>query len=353
VDPVVEAAFSTAQGFAHPMDQVRLEAAADKDPLAAQALALQARRAGNLGRADALYQALVRGPAPDPAVVNNAANVRLNLGHIDSALELYRQSSELKSDPVVLFNLSQAHGRAFQVEDLSRILAEAQQLDGDLVAELTALQGAEPIGFVVDLPLDSGQIWRRILRSDAGERMAYEIRTALAPGRLGRDALVALGASGAVAVFFAGVGARVGRSRWCERCGRRVCQRCDPEQREGAVCNGCIVLFQQGDSADRELRLARINELRFRDKRMERLQVLASIFVPGAAGALAGRPLRALLGSLLAAWAVLAVTWRNGVVPDPLVAGATAPFVFLSVAAVAGLLYAAIVLVSIATRRYS
>ena len=68
----------------------------------------------------------------------------------------------------MLFNLSQAHGRAFQVDELSRTLAEAQQLNGELVAELTALQGAEPVGFVVDLPIDTRQIWRRILAVEPG-----------------------------------------------------------------------------------------------------------------------------------------------------------------------------------------
>jgi hypothetical protein len=40
---VAEAAFATAQGFTHPVDQVRIETAAAYDPLAAQALAMRAR----------------------------------------------------------------------------------------------------------------------------------------------------------------------------------------------------------------------------------------------------------------------------------------------------------------------
>jgi len=181
-DPVVEAAFATAKGFTHPVDQVRIEAAAHSDPLAAQALALRARRAGRLGEADAYYQEVLQESKNDPIIANNAANVRLGLGHMESALELYRRSIEIRPDPVVLFNLSQAHGRAFQVEELSRTLAEAQRLDGALVAELTALQGAEPVGFVVDLPIDKRQIWRRILQSNLGEGLSAEVRSKFAPG---------------------------------------------------------------------------------------------------------------------------------------------------------------------------
>jgi tetratricopeptide (TPR) repeat protein len=350
-DPVAEAAFATAQGFTHPVDQVRIEAAADYDPLAAQALALRARRAGNLGQADAYYQALLRESREDPVVVNNAANVRLNLGHMESALTFYRRSVELRPDPIVLFNLSQAHGRAFQVEDLSRTLAEAQRLNGDLVAELTALQGAEPVGFVVDLPIDTRQIWRRIFQSNQGERIAAEFRASFAPGRLGEDSLFAAGVFAAILIVFALLGSQMHRSRWCSRCGRRMCQRCDPEMGGGTVCGGCMRLFRQSETTDRDLRLARISELRVREERLERFTVAASFLVPGIAGLLAKQPLRCLLGSVCAAIAVLALYWRDGVVPDPLVAGATAPFASLCIAALAMLAYAVIALLSLATRR--
>jgi tetratricopeptide (TPR) repeat protein len=321
--------------------------------LAAQALALRARRAGTLGKADAYYQALLRASPSDPVIANNAANVRLNLGHMESALKLYRRSIELRPHPVVLFNLSQAHGRAFQVEELSSTLADAQRLDGNLVAELTALQGAEPVGFVVDLPIESVQIWRRIFGSNQGDRIATEIRAVFAPGRLGDDSFLAVGVFAAVLVLFALFGSRMHRSQWCSRCGRRICQRCDPELGGGTICGGCKHLFHQSDTTDRDLRLARIDALRAREHRLGRYSVAASFLLPGAAGLLAKRSLRCLLGSVVAAIAVTALYWRNGVVPDPLVAGASATFASLCISALAMLAYLVVALVSIATRRSS
>jgi tetratricopeptide (TPR) repeat protein len=350
-DPVAEAAFSTAQGFTHPVNQMRIEAAADSDPLAAQALALQARRTGSLAGADAYYQELLHRAPNDPVVANNAANVRFNLGHIESALILYKRSVELRPDPVVLFNLSQAHGRAFQVSDLSRTLAEAQKLNGDLVAELTALQGAEPVGFVVDLPIDTRQIWRRILRSDQGESVAREIRGSFAPGRLGRDSLLAAGVFCGVLAVFTLLGSRMYRSRDCSRCGGRICQRCDPETGGGAICSGCKQLFQQSETTDRELRLVRIGELRHREERRERYAVVAAFLVPGSAGLLAKRPLSCLLGSLFAVSALLAFCWHDGVVPDPLVAGGAASFASLCLAGLAILAYMVVVLSALASPR--
>jgi hypothetical protein len=79
--------------------------------------------------------------------------------------------------------------------------------------------------------------------------------------------------------------------------------------------------------------------------------VAASFLVPGAAGLLAKQPLCCLLGSIFAAIAVLALYWRGGVVPDPLVAGAAAQFASLCIAVLAMLAYAVIVLLSLATRR--
>jgi len=350
-DPVAAAAFATDQGFTYPVDRVRIESAADNDVLAAQALALRARRDGNLGRADALYQELMQRAPGDPAILNNAANVRLSLGHMESALALYRRSVEVEPSPVVLFNLSQAHGRAFQVEDLSETLAEAQRLDGDLVAELTALQGAEPVGFVVDLPIEARQVWRRVLRSSSGERVAEEFRASLAPGRLGEDSLVTEGAFVGIAFVFGLLGSRLRRSSLCTRCGRRMCPRCHPELGRGTVCSSCTRLFHQSETTDRELRLARIGELRAREARIERLVTAAAFAVPGAAGLAARRPLRGLVGSLLAAVALLAIVWRDGVVPDPLVAGASSQLAFLCIALVAVFVYALLALASLVTRR--
>ena len=105
-DPVAAAAHSLSQGIALPADWARLEAASGLDPLALRALAVQARRAGRLDEADLLYQRLLDGGTRDIGALNNAANVRLDLGQIESALALY--SGAGRDDALVLFNLAQA-----------------------------------------------------------------------------------------------------------------------------------------------------------------------------------------------------------------------------------------------------
>jgi len=350
-DPVLDAALSSSQGRAQPIDLARLGVAGAQDPLAARALAVQAKVGGRLGEADARYQALLADAPSDPTIANNAANVRLSLGHMESALALYDRSLDLAESPLVLFNLAQAYGRAFQVDSLARTLERAQALDGTAVAELTRLQGATPEGFVVDLPISDKLVWQRVMASDAGEAIAAELRRPLAPGHLGRDATGISIVFAAVIAVASAFGARVSPSRWCARCGGRLCPRCHPESRGNDACETCTRLFYQPETTDRTLRLELITALRARERRLERIATIASIGVPAAAGVLARRPLLSLLGALFFAFAACAVVWREGVVPDPLVAGAAAPFAFLGASLLAALAYAVVVGAALAARR--
>jgi len=350
-DPVLDAALSSTQGLAQPIDLARLGVAGAQDPLAARALAVQAKGGGRLGEADVRYQALLAAAPSDPALANNAANVRLSLGHMESALALYDRSLDLAESPLVLFNLAQAYGRAFQVDSLARTLERAQSLDGTAVAELTQLQGATPEGFVVDLPIPDALVWQRVIASDAGEAIAAELRRPLAPGHLGRDATGVSIVFAAVIAVASAFGARISPSRWCARCGGRLCPRCHPESRGNDACETCTRLFYQPETTDRALRLELITALRARERRLERIATIASIGVPAAAGILARRPLLALLGALFFAFAACSVVWREGVVPDPLVAGASAPIALLGAAVLAALGYAVVVGAALAARR--
>jgi tetratricopeptide (TPR) repeat protein len=350
-DPVVEAAISATDGFATPVDLRRLEASSEDDPLALMALAIDARRGGRLGEADTRYQMLLEIEPTNFAAANNAANVRLDLGHMDLALDNYRRATAIRDSATVLFNRSQAHGQAFQMDDMNEALAAAQQADGVLVGELTQLQGSDPGGFTVDVPLARRTLWNRVLSARSGDGFAMELRSAMAPGLLGRDWRV-LSAVIAVPALVSILGlVRLRTSHWCRRCGRTLCPRCDLESGGGEICESCTRLFQQPETTDRALRVARISALRHRELWLGRAVLVSSVLIPGTAGLLAGRHVTSLIGALSGILVVTAVIWRNGVVPDPLIAGAAAPVAFGSVAAVAAGCYAIAVATSLATRK--
>ena len=180
--------------------------------------------------------------------LNNAADILLALGRIDEAIELYGRAASDES-PVALFNLAQAYGRAFRVEDLNQTITRAQRADGELIARLTALQGGEMGGFFADLPPASDLFWQRALGAGAGADLAREFRARFAPGWLGRDARVFF-AVAALVWFAAGMGARIHPSRSCRRCGDRICRRCDPAARRASSAR-LHTLFLAPEKTDR------------------------------------------------------------------------------------------------------
>jgi tetratricopeptide (TPR) repeat protein len=346
-DPVLRAAHSATHGVASAVDLARLENAASHDDLAVRALAVHARQTGNLARADALYQRLLANEPDDLTTINNAANVRVDLGHVDRALELYDRALAQGPSAVVLFNLSQTYGRSFQVDELNRTLAEAQRVDGDLVAEFTLLQRTKNEGFVVDLPISVSPVWKRALgRRQAGEALAVEFRAPVAPGALGASRETLAAALGLVLGFGWLLGARFTPSSGCERCGERMCPRCDGTSGMSRTCASCTRLFYQPEKTERTLRAGRIETLQERERRLGRIATALSMFVPGAAGWLAARPLLGYIGTFAFALAAAFLAGWQGRVPDPGVAGTAGPVAFLSVAAVCGLFYLATVAAS-------
>src|SRR5258706_495300 len=309
-DPVAQAAFAVAQGIPTPVEVARLSRSAASDPLAARGLAIQARRAGELVRADALYQDLLARGVSDVSAQNNAADVQLALGHNDRAIELYGLAARSES-PVVLFNLAQAYGRAFQIEELNQTIERAQRAGGELVARLTALQGGSANGFAADLPPARELFWSHALGSGAGAELAQEFRGHFGPGRLGRDPIAYSAAAVALVLFGSPFGARIHPSRACTRCRERICQRCHRHGASGELCEGCYTLFFAPEKTDRALRAARVSELRAREERIGRMHAALSLFVPGAAGLLADRPVRGWIGAFCFSLAVAAVLWRE------------------------------------------
>jgi len=353
VEAPIEAAVFATDGFALPGELRLLESVAESDPMAAMALAVVSRRAGNLAEAGAQYRRLLQQEPANYAGANNAANVKLELGQLESAIDLYRRSLDMNDSATVLFNLSQVQGQAFKLDDVGPSLAAAQRLDPARIAELTLLQGGDLASFTVDLPLPRRMLWERVLAARSGESFAAELRSALGSGALGQSAPLSVGAFVSIAILSLVAASRWKSSHRCSRCGRRMCPRCEPELGEEEECESCNRLFQHPETTDRSMRAVRVNALRFREKRLARVRLIVSILLPGAAGALARCPWASFIGALSAAIAILAISWRNGVTPDPLVAGAAAPMAFGLISALALCCYSASVAFSLAARRRS
>jgi tetratricopeptide (TPR) repeat protein len=349
-DPVAVAAHTAEHGLAWPMHLARLSRQAAADPLAARALALGVKRTGNLAEAAARYEALLATEPGDPELLNNAANVRLALGDVDGAIALYEEAVRIApASAVGWFNLSQAWGAALNVVELDAALARAQALDHPLVEDLSEIQG-RAIHFVADLPVPNAVLHRRLLAAGDAAAVAADLRRPLAPGPLGSSPLAAGAATAAAVGLGLGLRGRFRVSRACERCGARVCPRCDGAAPRG-LCAACDHVAHAPETTDPALRAARVAALARRRERAERIWLALGIAVPGVAGLRLGWRAHALASCVAAAAALASWLGRHGPAPDPLAAGGAGPGLALAAAALFALAYAALLAGALAAAR--
>lgn len=114
--------------------------------------------------------------------------------------------------------------------------------------------------------------------------------------------------------------ARGGRgvSHACDKCGRAVCRRCDPEVTEGsALCHQCVNVYtRRGKVAP----LARVNkemEVRQHQGWMNRLAYALGLLWSGAGHLFSGLPVRGAVYAFLFAFAITAAVNREGLLRIP------------------------------------
>jgi tetratricopeptide (TPR) repeat protein len=320
LDPVALAAWSTERGTPNAAELARVVRAADTDPMAARALALRLARQGELAEAERRFTALLAAD-DSPELMANAAAVRLHQGAVEDAIALYERAADDSRSAVVRFNLAQAYGRAIRLDVQDLALLEAQSLDPNVLLDLNHRYNGQDGALVAYLPLPAGDVLARLQGPEASAALAQQWRRALAPGVMGEsrgDAVVALWLAAAVGLLL-GVALR---------------KLAGPE--EDLYLGIARLLKGGGDSHER---MAQLQELRRRQRRIDRAAGVIAWIVPGAAGLLARRPLLAWLSVALFASAVSLWLHRHGAVPDPLALGALPSVLVLAAVTLLGLGY--------------
>ena len=347
-DPVASAAYAVVRSMSSPSDIDVLEGAEKDDSLAASALALHERRAGDPDAALARYEALHTARPSDPVVLAVLANMHFERGDNERAIELGERAASLVRSATVLFDLSQVYARSFRMEEFEGAMAQAQQVDADVVADLSHTAAPD---FVADPAFPLAPIRDRMIQSAGGDRFVDPISRAIMPGELGRDWTHTAGGFAGAALLGLLFGGRWEHSSGCRRCGRRICNRCDGTVWNSQICDGCHHLFHRPETTDPRMRMARLSELKKRESRIGKLAVAASLFVPGVGGLLARRPDLSFLGLVFFTWAAVLYLWRDGVVVDPLSIGTAGPLVFAVAGGCALAGYALVVFVGLVIRR--
>ena len=306
--PVAASVHHAERTLANPLDLARLEFAASSDRLAARALAVHAKRSGEIRRADAEFRELLvneEGVETEiPELLANAANVRLALGETEEASELYERAAQMSPTPLLLFNLSQVYGRAIRLEEQDLALAEAQTFDAEAVRSLISLVASHEGVGIVDLPVPPVSVRARATR--VGSRGVPELRARYAPGFAG----------GSFAGAGFGLGLSVAAGAWFGR-GLRA-------RRSG----GNDSVTRREGSTDPTARMARLEARRIRQRRLDRVRAWIAAIVPGACALQKGRPLLGFLAVAAAVAAFVCFGARSGVVPDVFAVGALGGLTF-------------------------
>ena len=302
-DPVAVAAQRIEAGIPTPAEIGIALAAAETDPLAARAIALHTKRAGDL-LASADYFARVIEARPDAEVMNNAANVAFALGDNQRAIALYEKSTALSPTPVAFFNLSEAYGRSVRLDDQDRALTRAQNLDELAVERITGQVAGGTSTVLGDAPLTAAAVFARAEASGAHLRLAAGLRARIAPGLLGASFLTAWFTLGFAFAAAIAIGSALRRGA-----GPRDFYADLARTLQAAV----------GDSTQR---IAQLTRLRRQRARTERLLNVIALIVPGAAGFRFGRPLFALFATSAFAGGVAVAGASTPSLVDPLALGA-------------------------------
>ncbi|HEY2029627.1 MAG TPA: tetratricopeptide repeat protein, partial [Myxococcales bacterium] len=291
------------------------------------ALAHKAKRDGDLASGERLYQRAIEAGSNSAGLAaahNNLGNVFLLQGDGARAQAQYQQAIDLREGAAAPhFNLSRALGLN-GVEALEKVQAEqarANDLDRSAIHDFVGdglSANHKSNKFVLDMPLDDELLAPLFLTDErtvgpAGD----EVRARLSYG-LPQDAAVA------VPVFFAVLILVLFSSRKklkpsgaCERCGREVCRRCDPDARPSEhLCAQCVNVFIRRTGVEPQ---ERVRKELAAQRYQRRRQVLARLFnlLSGAGHVLAGHPLRGFIYLSLTSSLVVSVVLWHGLAHGP------------------------------------
>jgi tetratricopeptide (TPR) repeat protein len=332
-ESVLLGAWRIDRGTALPGDLERVERAharAPDDPLLRLTLATAWKRDGDLARADALVgETSERAPAElRSAALNLRGIARLAEGNLTEAIPAFERARSASESAAVMFNLSQAYGRALRLNDQEPAFAAARRLDPTLVDRYMAADGGNVHSALIHAPLALRVYLREALApSSESEALARELRERLLGADESGQLWLALPAAGLFALLV-----RRKAVKRCSRCERPLCPRCSHEAMAAGTCLRCVRLFIRREHTDPRLRKLQLDVDR-RRQRLSRVRLaLLSISLPGITDLFESRALRGALG-LLALGAGVALWLAPRVLPLPWELGELARLAPLALAA--------------------
>ncbi len=304
---------------------------AAKEASFAELLALgryQSRR-GQLEEAIAAYKAAAALRQNSAILLTNFGNALMASGDIDGATRLYQEAQQadgsLAAAPYNLAQIYRRQARALPdaqvgaaLQRASETMAVAQRLDSSLVGRDVPPDDR----LLVNLLLLSPEVpWAEMMALADGSAAGLRVETQLDRILTGASGMTARIYPAAFALLFFLWGYardRVRGSKSCEKCGRPVCRRCDPDLGIGAfMCSQCTNVFARKGVVPEQMRARKQAEVQRHQTWMGRLALALGALLSGAGHIFSGLPIRGAIYSFLFLLALAAVVLRDGVLRAP------------------------------------
>jgi hypothetical protein len=256
-------------------------------PVERIALAAGLKRQGDLEGAEALIEGAppVGSRGLRASAASLLATVRLARGDVRRGIEAFSEARGYEESAAVLYNLSQAHGRALNLTEQSRLFGAARAMDPDLVTE--AVAGARPDvhRFFLDVPSPiSAYLSEGLAAAPESALLASDVRRrALGIASIPHGWILVPGLAAL------GLLLRARGVRSCSVCLRTACERCGTVAEEDETCVRCRRIEESDDSVDPRIRRLERDRDRALRRASSRALALLSVALPGSADILRGR----------------------------------------------------------------
>lgn len=286
-------------------------------------------RRGRLEDALAHYKAASVLRTGDARLLTNWGNALLASGNPDGAAELYTAAGRDRTLAAPHYNLAMVlrrKARTVPDEAVSAVLNEAREaigiahdLDPSLIQREPPQEDDARVGqLVLSLPLPSSELAALAKREEDAARVEAQLSRVLMAGMTGPVAwgLPALGAGLLFCWGFLRAGLKA--SKVCEKCGRPVCRRCDPELGVGSSqCTQCLNVFTRRGQVPPQMRARKEAQVAAYQKWGDRAALALGAVVSGAGHVFSGLPLRGTLYIFLFLLGVGAAVFHQGVLRAP------------------------------------
>ncbi len=274
------------------------------------ALARYYKREGRLEQAALLYEAAGEVAPREASVHNNLGVVLYAQGDVEGAASAFRRATELQPGFAgAWYNLSKAHFRLGERLPGREARRRAVDMEPELLRELPDQEDRLNLA-LSDARLTNSEILRLATVEGWREEMAIEVTSRV--GGLVPPSVAPLLPLAALPLFLsAGVFlARRRPSSACSKCGRSVCERCDPGLAGGRLCAECVNIFQTRKSVSASDRAFQESKVRRYQRWREVVGGLLGLLLPGAGQTMLHRPIQgAVLLAVLSCGLVCVLLW--------------------------------------------